>query len=282
MTSAKSFGLVVTGTSGGQELVLCPFHLDRHSSAWWSPRKNLFYCAVCGLGLNAQQLAKRLGVEYEEVIEWSAEPEDYDLVGDEPVWELGYSIYHDYFRERGIPEWIIRDYDIRWKNAEPRGAVIPLTSLSGEIVGVQYRYQDEVIAGTRYKTYGKPPPVWPMHKLRDVKEGERILLVEGVWSALRLATFNHKYPHMRSFQPFALLGAKVNLDIVETLKPFKPIYLYDADEAGVRACRKMRELDPLASCYVSKSPDDMVDDEIVQLLGSIILKLPEEEKLFHE
>lgn len=275
MTSARSFGLTVTGTSGGQELVLCPFHPDRHSSAWWHPTKNLFYCAVCGFGLNAQQLAKRLGVEYEEVIEWSAEPEEYNLVDESEPWNLGGDIYHDYFRERGIHEKVIKEYGLRWMNTEPKGAVILLTSTRGEVQGVQYRYQDADRAGTRYKTYGKVPPVWPMHKLIEKRVNTPLLIVEGVWSVLRLETFNYNHPEIIPFRPFALLGAKANEEIVNVLKPFRPLYLYDADEAGKRACKKMRELDPLTPCFVSKSPDDMKDNEIAQLYGAIAVKLME-------
>jgi hypothetical protein len=272
MSSARQFGLTVTGSSGGQELVLCPFHLDRHSSAWWNPTKELFYCAVCGFGLNAWQLANRLGVEYEEVIEWNAELGDLYLVDDEPVWELGQLVYHDYFRERGIHEKVINAYGVRWKNAEPRGAVIPLTSLSGEIVGVQYRFQDEVTAGTRYKIHGKVPPVWPMHKLKDLHNGCPILLFEGVWSAMRVATWLLRHPHI-NLPTFALLGAKANEEIVETLSPFNAVYLYDADEAGSRACKKMKELAPLSHSFITMSPDDMRDGEIENLLGSIVTNL---------
>ncbi len=275
MTSARAFGLTVTKMSGGQELVLCPFHNDRHASAWWNPTKELFYCAVCGLGLNAVQLANRLGLEHEEVVEWDVEPEDFNLVDESEPWNLGVNEYHEYFKQRGICPTVIDRCGIRWKYTEPEAAVIPLCDINDNVQGVQYRYLDVEKAGTRYKTFGKVPPVWPMQRLPKLHEGQMVMVVEGAWSALRLETFSTENEH--SYPPaFALLGAKANEEIVEVLRPFQAVYLYDNDDAGRRACRKMRELSPLSWSFVGNSPDDMNDAEILNMYGALKLKLTKE------
>jgi DNA primase len=58
---ARAVGLEVTGTSGGEELVVCPFHDDHNASATWNPKSDLFYCFTCGEGMNLEQLLRRTG-----------------------------------------------------------------------------------------------------------------------------------------------------------------------------------------------------------------------------
>lgn len=260
MSSARQFGLTVTGSSGKQELVLCPFHEDKRASAWWHPQKELFYCAVCGFGLNAQQLAFRLGLELDEIAGDENFLPDFDLMDDTPYLDLGHADYHTpYYQNRGINAASCLRYGARFKASKPAAAVLPITNLQGHIVGAQYRYLDPEESGTRYRTMGLVQPVWPMHLLYELNPFYPLLLVEGVFSAMRLYTCG--VPNA-----FALMGAKANQEIVDTLRSFECIFLYDNDSAGRRACEKMRHLNPLHHSFViSPSPDDMSEEEIKNL-----------------
>lgn len=267
MTSARAFGLVVEGMSGGEEMVLCPFHNDTHASAWFNPRKELFFCAVCSIGLNAVQLCQRLGIEREVELE-EREPEDYNLIDDTPVLDLGKPIYHEYFKQRGVMIPTAAHYGLRWKYNEPQAAVLPLTGLKGETLGAVYRYLEPDRAGTRYKKMGFTTPVWPMHHLKGLESMETLIVTEGAWSAMRL----HSYFYTMGWKTtiVSLLGAKANQVIVDLLEPFDVFYLYDGDEAGKKACMKMRNLSPMSHAYtLSISPDDMTDEQLTEMLEKL-------------
>src|SRR5687768_6517543 len=269
MSSARDFGLEVRGMSAGEEIVLCPFHSDGKPSAWFNPKKNLFWCAVCNLGLNAYQLADRLGVDYDDDSEVFYEPEDYDLVGEEERFDLGTTHYSDYIFNRRISVLTMNYYDVRWIEEPYQAAVLPITNVVGAIQGVQYRFVNPEKSGTRYKTYGQVAPVWPMHHLNRFREGQLLVVTEGAWSAMRLHSWSLKKdrPLVRAV---ALMGAKANTAIVDALRPFTPVYLYDGDHAGKNACAKMRQLSPTSFCWtVSVSPDDMSEDDIQTLIDKI-------------
>lgn len=263
MVSAKDFGLQVTGGSGDEEYVLCPWHSDHSSSASFNRKKGLFYCYVCNLGLNTVQLQKELGTDLELEPDWSGKmPDDYDLLEETKTFELGEELYAPYFADRKIPHRTIMRYQVRWSESQG-AAVLPLTSLRGKVQGVAYRFLEGT---TRYLVQGKPTPVWPMPLLVGIPRGTPLLVTEGAWSAMRLAAFFEFEP----FLALALLGAKANDAIVNTLRSFRVTFLYDGDRAGERACRKMRRLFPTANSWtLSTSPDDMTKDQLVDLFQKL-------------
>lgn len=267
--SARNLGMEVVRTSAGEELVRCPFHIDNSPSAWFNPAKGLFYCAVCSIGLNLVQLKERLALDIE--LDASIIPEnlpDFDLMTETPLLPRGEFIWNDYFGKRGLNFLISSYYGLEWREDAPTAAVLPITNLQGEVIGVMHRYIDPKAAGTRYKIFGETTPVWPMSVLRFLHEGQEVIITEGAWSAMKISKWYAEQGILN--QPLALLGAKANQRIVDVLRPFKPIFLYDNDKAGRNACRKMRSLFPLASSYtLSTSPDDRSASEIGSMVDSI-------------
>lgn len=79
----------------------------------------------------------------------------------------------------------------------------------------------------------------------------------------------------KSVHSMALLGAKANEKIVDVLRDWEfVVFLYDGDEAGTRACRKMRQLFPLAKAWtVDVSPDDMTDEQLQEMLTKVAIRL---------
>lgn len=272
MYNARSLGLTITKGSGGEDLVLCPFHSDTRPSAWFSEKKGLFYCAVCNLGLNVVQLMERMGLDPSEVenVGYDFLP-DFDLMVEHDTELLDLPFYHPYYAKRGVNEIIFQEHDLRWRHRSPQAAVLPIKNYFGDIVGTCCRYVNVQESGTRYKMFGEVTPLWPMDKMKGLR-GEGILIFEGAFSTLRVASFLAQFN--LEGQCFSLLGAKANKDIADTVRRLKPIFLYDNDFAGQRACRKMRELLPLAPCYtLNKSPDDMSDEELGKLFDKLMRKV---------
>lgn len=271
MLSARMFGLHVTGSSGGEELVRCPFHDDKHSSAWFNPRKGLFWCAVCQLGLNADQLQKRLGLEIVDSEDVEHLPADLDLFETDLVLDLGQPIYADYFKERGVSFDVFQHYGLGWKDAEPQAAVFPVPNLMGVTTGTIYRYVDPSQTKTRYRKIGKISPVWPLNHLLGFATGSLVIVTEGIFSALRLASLSL----IENVPIVSTLGAKANRSIIDVLQPFQPVFFYDDDTAGRTACQRMRQLAPLwQSWTLPTAPDDMNDNDIISFAEKLKKRFP--------
>lgn len=264
MLSARVLGLKVARTSAGEEIVSCPFHDDSNPSSWWNPVKELFYCPVCQIGMNAKQLMNALGLECVLEGEEEREVPEYNLIAEKIILPSGLCMWNDYFEERAIAPAIVWEYGLEVKLDEPQGVILPITNWKGERVGVSIRFLKPKQAGTRYKFIGETRPLWPMHKLPKRSEG-RLVITEGAWSAMRLTSFWGE----RGRMAFALMGAKANLAIDSLARPFHPVFLYDGDQAGVNACRKMRSFGNQHAYCLKTSPDDMTDEQLQELTERI-------------
>lgn len=263
MISARSLGLEVAKVSAGEEIVRCPFHQDKTPSAWWNPSKELFYCAVCQLGLSCSQMMMRLNIEPDELEEVRFQPQEYDLFTEPVFIPKGDWGWNPYYQERGINPAVANTYQLEWMNGKPSGAILPITNVISRRVGAMVRYENPKEAGTRYKIFGETTPVWPMHLLPLCKTW--IVVTEGVWSAMRLTGFWDKVGR----NALALMGAKGNQRIVETMRPFNTIYLYDKDQAGQNACQKMRQLGVEHAYTLPVAPDDMNEVQLAELTERI-------------
>lgn len=267
MLSARMLGLTVVRVSAGEELVKCPFHQDSHSSAWFNPHKGLFWCAVCNKGLTVGRLIEEMGSDI-DLIELLEETEgeipDLDLIIRNELLPFGNPLLRpDYYDERGINESVIQKYELEY-NVAMKSIVFPVWNIWSDRIGTVQRFIDPEAAGTRYQKNGTMTPVWPLNRLCEFKQNDFIIVTEGVWSALRLASWGE-----RRFT-FTLFGAKANQEIVDVLRPFRPIFLYDNDTAGSNACAKMRKLLHKGYAFtLPKAPDDMSADEIAELLRKI-------------
>lgn len=263
MTSARDFGIQVVRSSGSEENVICPFHSDSSPSASYNKAKGLFFCYVCGFGLSNRQLAERLGLDPDAVESTSETLEDFDLLDTDAPLDLGVKcIANDYLSNRKIHPDIAHLYNVHYKDGTVPAMVLPVPNLKGEIEGAVWRYINPVYS--RYVKMGRMTPVWPMMMLNVFRPGETVIVTEGAWSAMRIAS--RSYTPISAVIPVALLGAKANQGILDALAPFNPIFLYDDDEAGERACRKMRQLAPLVPSFtLSTSPDDMSDEQLDEL-----------------
>jgi DNA primase len=268
MTSVTALGLQVERISGGHELLLCPFHADTNPSAWFNPKKNLFYCAVCGTGMNIYQMARALNVEIELDGEENVEEyiKDYSMLSDPSGLNLGTAGYHPYVELRGIDAFTAGAFGLRFSSSGPEAVIFPVTSVYGSSCGSVHRYVNPAQMGTRYKKFGKMKPLWPLHFLERGRNAHLVVVVEGGWSAMRLTSvLNHDEVAVST------LGALANEGIADVVNGFpQVVFLYDDDMAGERACRKMRQIAPDRLAFtLEKAPDDMNEDELFELMGKV-------------
>lgn len=270
MISARHLGLEVVKVSAGEELIKCPFHSDNKPSAWFNPAKGLFWCAVCHVGLSAESLVKQMGLDLDLdglLAEHEDEIPDFDLI-EMPV-DLPYGIqtYSLYTKGRGVNENVSRMYGLE-SDTTNHAIIFPVNDKWNNRVGTVQRFTDPEEHGMRYKKMGKMTPIWPLPFLAGFKQGDYILVTEGVWSALRISTFSQEYGG-RGYT-FTTFGARANQEIVDVLSPFSPVFLYDNDKAGRNACRKMRELAPQWNSFtLPKAPDDMNFEEMKELIWKL-------------
>lgn len=268
MLSAKTLGLTVVGNSGGHSLVLCPFHNDRRPSAWYNERKGMFYCAVCGFGVNQVELARKMGLDPDLIADMEAEVDDYEppdfslIPDDVSINWYGSKGYHPYFEVRGITANTAQLYGMRY-HENPEAVAFPIMTPNGTfLIGSVVRYIDTAKTGTRYKKYGKITPYWPREHNKDVA-----IICEGGFSAMRMS----KYRNEEQEFCYAMFGARCNQELIDATWHFdKVVFLYDDDIAGERACHQMRKLNPTANSYtLSKAPDDMSTTELTYLWDKI-------------
>jgi hypothetical protein len=200
-------------------------------------------------------MMERLGLSTED-IEQYAPVLEYDLYNEPLLLPTGVDTWNDYFKERGVSPEVIREYRVQWKNDSPQGAILPIYNVMHKRVGVVVRYRNPKESGTRYKFFGGTTPVWPMDKLP--LQSEKIVVTEGVWSAMRLTTF-------WGTMTYSLMGAKGNMRIVEATRPYAATFLYDRDQAGMNACKKMRGFGVQHAYCLPVSPDDMTELQLEEL-----------------
>lgn len=266
---ARAIGLDVVGASGGEELVMCPFHDDHHASATWNPKSDLFYCFTCGIGMNLDQLLRRTGntIDSELFYEDYDIPPKLDLSREDTHWEVGVSGYSQYLKDRGISPEVCKQYGVNLGDSAER-IIFPSVNLGGVTEGIICRYIHEG-SGPRYRKTGRMFPVWPMDLLVGMSYNEYIIVTEGLFSALRIASVS------KVFKVVALSGAKANTDIAGVLSAYQPIFLYDRDLAGRRAAKAMKKIRPdWLVLTASPAPDDMLaDDDIKKLVDKLLARI---------
>lgn len=267
MFDIRALGISVVKVSGGEEMVLCPFHRDSNPSAWFDPRKGLFWCAVCNLGLNYEQLCRRLKIEPEDLEPSESEGRipDYDLFEDTlgPLLSGGSLIPQgiDYVSRRGISGEAAQLYGLEWSE-EQKAVMFPITNMLEERIGAQYRYTSPT-SPTRYRKIGEMTPLWPLHWLRLLDPSKPLLVTEGGWSAMKISSQN-------SGRILSLLGAHAPNSLKDLLAPFSPVFLMDDDRAGRNAAAKLKKLNPLWRVFtLPTAPDDLEPEDIRALLKGL-------------
>lgn len=233
----NALGLSVGAMVGDDEvLVLCPFHADSNPSAEFNLRKGLLFCFSCGAKADIDQLVEELDGEIVFTtsraslrLERSDEKWQEDLL--RQVLSFPVDIESDYLMRRRVHPNLIERFEIR--TAE-NFVAFPMRTLSGDIVGAQLRF---TIAnpGKRYVFVGDRLPLWPFDDLAGIGADARIVLVEGIFGALRA--------RRSGVRAFATMSSTALHAAIRSIYGFQNLMaVMDNDDAGFLAATKLAML----------------------------------------
>ena len=274
MISAFELGLQVKGGSGFEKHVICPFHDDKKPSASFNEEKGLFYCQVCKIGMNVEQLSKRMGVEIDD-LEVVDRPRSFslELVKEKDPIVEGSILFGeglDYLLDRGLTRETIRRY-FRL-GSSPDAPMIICKDQRLEKVSSISRVLPPNDLSVKYIVKGKKPPLWPFEDF--AYEYETLIFVEGIFSRLRLnqvlESGGYKGYNEDDIGVFSLLGARIpkNLDLIISQTVFEQlVFLFDDDTAGHIAAELAIVAFPFATVQCIKNEiDEMSDKLLIKLL----------------
>lgn len=158
---------------------------------------------------------------------------------------------HPYLAERGLSAEIVSEFGLGYCS---RGVMagricIPIHNESGELVAYAGRWPGDAVPDDqeRYKLPAKFQKSRVLFNLHRVADSERVVLVEGYWSAIRL--------HTLGVPAVALMGWSVSADQIALLRNRGTrciTLLLDGDETGRRG--RERVLPDLASSFFVRAP----------------------------
>lgn len=267
---ARDLGLVVTGSSGYEEHVICPFHDDRNASASWNYRKGMFYCHTCKIGFNLRQISERLDFDVSEIdIRSIAETEHFklelftDLPKLAPRTPLTAKM-SKYLRGRNLKSYMSNLYfsgtldKLGVSIYPPNRLSVPCCSIT--------RVMEPKPGHPRYYVRGEKPALWPMDELKD--EYNVIFVVEGIFSRLLISQCLDELPIDHQSAAFSMLGSTIKEEelkqIFDQIKYKRALFLFDDDFAGNIAANTMKVLVPTAESYVVSKKLDMLSPEGLQ------------------
>lgn len=221
-------GLEVTGRSGNEIIVRCPFHEDKTPSGEYNIDTGLFYCFSCKTAMDGHKLVDEIGGE-KYPLDWRKYHRDTKF-GKTLEWvdhiKNPLAIGNEYLAKRQVSEWQIREHGIL---ASDEGVIFKIEDVTGSsVTGIQVRYFDKK---PKYKIFGSKQPLWPMKHLPFAEEK---VVVEGVFGALRGEGTS-------SFKPFAMMGSGNVNEVAQILKFTTKNYMrnvvaiMDPDYAGLLA-----------------------------------------------
>lgn len=230
----EQVGLHPEGITGGEYIVICPFHGDKHPSATFNPVSGLFYCFSCGATSTAEKLARKLGGSV--VMERKPYFRDKDSIEWLPLLGGKLAVDNSYLQERGVSKKQVERHQI---HETPNGIAIPIPNIKGRVVGIIIRKYK----GTpRYLYLGEKPSLWPMDELFARNHHTDIFVTEGVFGKLRAERFG--------VPAVSTMGAGVKEEVKNYLSHFKPHIVFDDDFAGYAGAGRIAWLVPLAQVVI--------------------------------
>jgi DNA primase len=218
----------VTGRSGDEFYVLCPFHNDSNSSASFNGKTGLFHCFACAMGLTVRRLCYELDVSTEDIkmkpgqeVTITAPIRDREDLS--KSWLEWYSsplaIDNWYLKFRGVNNDLIGRYSIL--AADDAIVFSQIHPGTGMAQGVQLR---NLKYSPKYKFIGKRTALWPMQDLKIINPDLPVYLTEGNFGALRAISAG-----LQAFSCQSVGGIEKAIPILTGLNV---IAVFDDDKAG--------------------------------------------------
>jgi len=237
MINPNSIGLKVTGITGNEAMVACPFHNGTGKSATINLKSGKFYCFKCGTTSDAKAIAKMNGctIKYnKQVVFDSQEYQEFLYCINNPI-----AVDDEYLMKRGVSNELIIKYDVR---SNSNAVIFPCKDFDGSVKGCIIRYK------TGKFRYNKKGIVecWGYDNL-DINKP--IIITEGVFGALRGISYG--------YQAISLTSSTKGIPsvLVPILKSTKVVFFYDDDEAGKHGVKNNKKKIPLALEYYGEADE---------------------------
>lgn len=255
-------------------MVRCPFHADKKPSMGIDRRRNLFFCYACGAKGDVIGLVMKVRkVSFVEACLWlldnlaGHQPEvwirDSPLPTEAPIPDLDYlnklmyrpvlnpEAQHFLFDERKISREVASQLGLssisfdcpmssspRSGNFNGPALLIPYRDLEGKLMSVQSRYLGTEPGKPRFRfPAGSNCRIFNMPVLKKLLPGEPLFIAEGGSDCLALLSAGCQAIAI----PSATLLKKEDSNLLQGLN----VHMFpDADEAGERLFRELKELCP--------------------------------------
>lgn len=233
----------------------CPFIKHERPSADFDPFKGTLFCYNCKTIKKAEELAFELGGTISWIVIEPPEPDErqdsWKLLNNYPL-----ATSSAYLANRGIYPETILDFEIKESSD---GIYIPIYK-DNRLAGIQFR--KSFPSQFRYIYYGKNVSLFPFDHLQFLEPHDTIILVEGIFGALKGIQNGQK--------AFATFGTNPNPEIANLLNGFSNILIaYDNDFAGYLGAAKLMHLLPQAKVIVPGLEADEITFKQWQNLKSL-------------
>jgi len=243
-----ALGLVRGKYQGETEIhVQCPFHSGSGTSAEFNLRTGAFYCFKCGAKATVSELANQLGGA---IVKTFIDP----VEKDEDNWRVNLQapidVANSYLLSRGVTAEQIAKHEIR---SLPDGVGIPIKDWDGSTHGMVIR---KYKGSHRYIYAGKRLSGWPLSNMPSYDRRKPIIVVEGVFGALR----GEKY----GWNVIASLGVMIKKElVVKWLSQFHhTIAVFDPDDGGYKGYVRLLKYGKATQVVIPGFPTDESDENM--------------------
>lgn len=257
----EKLGIKVTKQRGDEVIAHCPFHHDRTPSFAANLRKGVFICFACG----EKGTFRRLGIDVTPRIHWGdfsklLRAEEAEMIFELPQGFKGVNfkennIYWQYLHNRQIDRTVIKSFNIGFCESGIYHDRVVIPFETGFVARTIFDgFRGILVYGKKHQRYLYPLGL-PTSKLlfNFNPTSKYLLLVEGVFDVLRLASFG--YPAT------AILGCQLHSIQLERLclsEAENVFVCFDGDEAGRHGAEiACQQLSKFFKVYQINLPDGL-------------------------
>lgn len=236
--------LQVQGTNGSEWMCVCPFHDDHNASFQFNVDKGLFICFSCGAKGGIRALRRRFGVSdrnvgvgldvvYGKLSDLERPPARETRMSESEL--AAYRMPTGEWAKRGLSARVIDQFQLGYDIVRD-AMTIPVRTLSGELIGVVFRYMDPDLKHRyRYpKGFHKREHLFSSWMVADLPDSSHVVLTEGAIDAMSV--------WQAGLPALAIYGSSVSNEQIRQLRMLgvrKVTLAFDNDKAGreiVKSC----------------------------------------------